>query len=126
MVEEDGPLEAKEWDADLASFENEADQAAGEDENLDAGDDAGAADASRGESAPPHPLRDLANDDEVVILEPLVVTPLSVAPPAAGHVPPVRKRKVATGQSEASGPAPKKSARQRNVPGVKPIPEAVG
>ncbi|KAM0839714.1 hypothetical protein ACQ4PT_060137 [Festuca glaucescens] len=118
MVEEDGPLEAKEWGADLASSENEVDQAAGEDENPDAGADAGAAGASRGESAPPHPLRDLADDDEVVILEPLVVTPLSVAPLAASHVPLVRKRKVATRQSEASGPAPKKSARQRKVPGL--------
>ena len=56
MVEEDGPLEAKEWDADLASSENEADQAASEDENLNAGVHAGAAGGNRGESAPCSPF----------------------------------------------------------------------
>ncbi|KAM0924166.1 hypothetical protein ACQ4PT_005132 [Festuca glaucescens] len=64
MVEEDGPLEAKAWDADLASSKNEL----------------------------------------------------------------VTFRLFGSGRQQpgAPGPVPKKSARQRKVPGVKPIPEAAG
>jgi hypothetical protein len=57
-----------------------------------------------------------------MILEPLAVTHLDVAPLAAGHVPLVWKRKVATEQPEASGLAAKK--RHRKNP--KAIPKAVG
>ncbi|KAM0824563.1 hypothetical protein ACQ4PT_070116 [Festuca glaucescens] len=59
----------------------------------------GAAGGNRGESASPHPLRDLDDDDDIMILEPLVVTPLTMAPPAAGHVLPGRKRKAAAGSA---------------------------
>jgi hypothetical protein len=57
-----------------------------------------------------------------MILEPLAVTHLDVAPLAAGHVPLVWKRKVATEQPKASGLAAKKHQRKK----PKAIPKAVG
>ena len=81
MAEEDGNLAMKEWAADLPGSEDERDRAAGEDENPDADAQAG---GGQGESASTHPSADLPDDDEVMILEPLRVTPLASVPPAAG------------------------------------------
>ncbi|KAM0863161.1 hypothetical protein ACQ4PT_044781 [Festuca glaucescens] len=120
MVEEDGDLTDKVWDADLPSSEDEGDLAAGGDENPDA--ESSTAGGGQGESASTHSFVDLTGDDEVMVLEPLAVTPLASAPPAAGPAPPARKRKVAAKQPEASGLAAKK--RQRKKP--KAVPEATG
>jgi hypothetical protein len=120
MVEEDGDLTGKVWDSDLPGSEDEGDRAAGEDENPDA--EASATGGSQGESASMFPSVDLTDDDEVMVIEPLVGTPLAVAPPAAGHAAPVRKRKVAAEQPEAFGLVVKK--RQRKKP--KAVREAAG
>ena len=98
MAEEDGDLAAKEWEADLPGPEDERDRAAGEDENPDADAQAG---GGQGESASTHPSADLPDDDEVMILEPLRMTPLASVPPAAGSAPPLRVRKRTTEQLEA-------------------------
>ena len=106
MVEEDGDLANKVWDADLPVSEDEGDLAAGEDENPDA--ESSTAGGGQGESVSMHSFVDLTGDDEVMVLEPLAVTPLASAALAAGPTPPARKRKVATEQPEASGFAAKK------------------
>jgi hypothetical protein len=98
MVEKDGDLATKEWDANLPGPKDERDRAAGEDENPDA--DAQAA-GGQGESASTHPSADLPGDDKVMILEPLLVTPLASVPPVADPAPTLRVRKRTTGQLEA-------------------------
>ena len=120
MVEEDGDLTDKVWNADLPGSEDEGDLAVGEDENPDA--ESSTAGGGQGESASTHSFVDLTGDDEVMVLEPLAVTPLASVPPAVGPAPPARKRKVAAEQPEASGLAAKK--RQRKKP--KAVPEAAG
>ncbi|KAM0827102.1 hypothetical protein ACQ4PT_068424 [Festuca glaucescens] len=115
MAEEDGDLAAKECEADLPGPEDERDHAAGEDENPDADAQAG---GGQGESASTHPSADMPDDDEVMILEPLRVTPLASVPPATGSAPPLRVRKRTTEQLEA------KAKRQRQQPKV--VPEAAG
>ncbi|KAM0860662.1 hypothetical protein ACQ4PT_046399 [Festuca glaucescens] len=115
MAEEDGDLSAKEWEADLPGPEDERDRAAGEDENPDADAQAG---GGQGESASTHPSADMPDDDKVMILEPLRVTPLASVPPAAGSAPPLRVQKRTTEQLEA------KVKRQRQQPKV--VPEAAG
>jgi hypothetical protein len=120
MVEEDGDLAVKVWADDLPGSKDEGDQAAGEDENPD--EEASAACGGQGESTSTHPSIDLTDDDELMVLEPLAVTPLAVAPPAAGHAPPVRKQKVAAEQPKASGLAAKKHQRKK----PKAVLEAVG
>ncbi|KAM0900838.1 hypothetical protein ACQ4PT_020367 [Festuca glaucescens] len=120
MFKEDGDLAVKIWADDLPGSEDEGNRAASEDENPDA--EAGAAGGGQGESALTHPFVDLTDDDELMVLEPLAVTTLATAPPAAGHAPPVRKRKVAAEQPEASGLAAKKHQRKK----PKAVPEAVG
>jgi hypothetical protein len=111
MVDKDGDLAEKVWDTDNTGSEDEGDRAAGEDENPDA--EASAPGGGQGESASTHAFADLTDDDEVMVIEPLVVTPLAVAAPAAGSTPPVQKRKVATAQPEASILAAKKRLRKK-------------
>ncbi|KAM0915282.1 hypothetical protein ACQ4PT_010946 [Festuca glaucescens] len=116
MAEEDGNLAMKEWAADLPGSEDERDRAVGEDENPDANAQAG---GGQGESTSTHPSADLPDDDEVMILEPLRVTPLASVLPAADPAPTLWVRKRTTGQLEAAA-----KKRQRQQPKV--IPEAAG
>jgi hypothetical protein len=95
MAEEDSDVATKEWTTDLPGSEDEGDRAAGEDENPNADAQVGAASGGHGESASIHSSADMPDDDEVMILEPLAVTPLAMAPPADGSAPLVRKRKKA-------------------------------
>jgi hypothetical protein len=86
MLVEDGNLAEKVWEADHA---DPVDRAAGEDENQDA---ARQAVEEQGEpSSPPQP------EEEVAVVEPLLVAPLAVAPPAAdaGQLARTRKRTTA-------------------------------
>jgi hypothetical protein len=93
MAEEDGNHETKGWAADLPGSEDKRDRAAIEDDNPDADAQAG---EGQGESASTHPSADLPDDDEVIILEPLCVTPLALVPTAAGPAPTLRVRKRTT------------------------------
>ncbi|KAM0845108.1 hypothetical protein ACQ4PT_056606 [Festuca glaucescens] len=112
MIVEDGDLAEKVWEADLPAPEDERDRAASEDENLDAAAQAGEEQGEPSSTEQP-------GDEEVMILEPLRVTPLTAVPPAAAVVPPLRVRKRATGRLEAA------AKKQRRLP-QKQILEAAG
>ena len=110
MLVEDGNLAEKVWETDHAE---PADRLAGEDENPDA---AHQAVEGQGEpSLPPQP----EEEEEVAVVEPLRVAPLTAAPPAADAGHPSRGRKRTTAQLEA---ALKKQRRLQ----PKQVPEAAG
>jgi hypothetical protein len=67
------------WAADCPEEDNEADQATDDDALPEEDTDTS---GNRGKSASSHPLRDWDDDDdEVMVLEPLDVVPVRVAPP---------------------------------------------